>query len=60
VKNKSNHPRRRGLARRFKRWVKKLVRKTVVRRWLFVMVVKTVGWLAKRLWRDKHRSNLSP
>lgn len=60
MKNKSNHARRRGLASRFKRWLKKSARKAVVRRWLFVLVVKTVGWLAKRLSCDEHDSNLSP
>ena len=60
MKKKSNHARRRGLASQFKRWFKRTVRKTAVRRWLFVLVVKTVGWLAKRLWCNEHHINLSP
>ena len=60
MKKKSNHARRRGLASQFKRWLKKLARKAVVRRWLFIVVVKTIGWLVKRLWLDKNHTDLSP
>jgi hypothetical protein len=60
VKEKTNHARRRGLALQFKRWLKKLTRKAVVRRWLFIVVVKTIGWLVKRLWLDKDHTDLSP
>jgi hypothetical protein len=60
MKNKSNHARRRGLASQFKRWLKKLARKAVVKRWLFIGVVKTIDWLVKRLWLDKNHTNLSP
>ena len=57
---KSNHARRRGLASQFKRWPKWLARKAVVRRWLFIVVIKTIGWLVKRLWLDKNHTDLSP
>lgn len=56
----TNHARRRGLASRLKRWFKKLARKAVVRRWLFILVVKIIGWLVRRLWLDRDHSDLSP
>lgn len=60
MKREANHARRRGLASQFKRWLKKLTRKAVVRRWLFIVVLKTIGWLVKRLWLDKNHPDLSP
>lgn len=60
VVKKTNHARRRGLASQFKRWLKKLARDTVVRRWLFIGIVKITGWLIRRLWLDKDHTNLSP
>jgi len=55
-----DHVRRRGLASQLERWLKKLARKIVVRRWLFILVVKIIGWLVRRLWLDNEHSNLSP
>jgi hypothetical protein len=40
--------------------LKKLARNTLVRRWLFLIVVKTVSWLVSRLWSDEDHHNLSP
>jgi hypothetical protein len=57
---KTNHTRRRGLASQFKCWLKKTARKAAVRRWLFIVVVRTIGWLIKRLWLDKDHTDLSP
>jgi len=56
---KTNHTQRGGLASRFKRKLKKLARNAVVRRWLFLAVVKIVSWLVKRLWSDADHHNLS-
>ena len=56
---KTNHTKRGGLAARFKRKLKKIARNAVVRRWLFLAVVKIVGWFVKRLWFDKNHTDLS-
>ena len=58
-KMKRKHTKRSGLASQFKRQLKKLARKAVVRRWLFLAVVKIVGWLAKRLWSHLDHTDLS-
>ena len=57
---KTNRSKREGLASKLKRQLKKLARNTLVRRWLFLIVVKTVSWLVSRLWSDKDHHNLSP
>ena len=56
---KRKHTKRDGLATRLKRPLKKMARKTVVRRWLLLAVVKIVGWLVKRLWFDENHHDLS-
>lgn len=56
---KTNHTKRGGLAAQTKRKLKKIARSAVVRRWLFLAVVKIVGWLVKRLWFDENHSDLS-
>jgi len=58
-KMKRKHTKRGGLASRLKCHLKKLARKTVVRRWLLLAVVKIVSWLVKRLWLDENHHNLS-
>lgn len=58
-KMKTSHTKRGGLVAQVKRKLKKIARNAVVRRWLFLAVVKIVGWLAKRLWFDENHSDLS-
>jgi hypothetical protein len=58
-KMKRKHTKRGGSASWLKRHLKKLARKTVVRRWLLLAVVKIVGWFVKRLWFDGNHHDLS-
>jgi flagellar biogenesis protein FliO len=39
--------------------VKRVARKTLVRRWLVLAIVKIVSWLVNRLWSEKDHHNLS-
>jgi hypothetical protein len=56
---KLHHSKRGGLASRLKRAVKRVARKTLVRRWLVLAIVKIVSWLVNRLWSEKDHHNLS-
>lgn len=57
---KAGHAGRRGLGRRLKRGLKKLVRKAVVKRWAILVAVRIVSWLVKRFWSDWDHPDLSP
>jgi len=57
---KHNHPRRGGLVSRLKLWLKKSVRKVVVKRWFIIAVLKAASWLIKRLWSDEDHTDLFP
>jgi hypothetical protein len=58
-KMKRKHTKRGGLASRLMGRLKKVTRKTVVRRWLLLAVIKIAGWLVKRRWFDGDHHNLS-